>query len=220
HVKLGLALANQTLLIKDKKTEKITLAKMEGDLTPAPYYGVSTKKSFFGDSNFGYEFGFAYSNSYALNQKVDENSQKDDFGTYSAISMVTFSPTAFYGYGINDSTPDQFVSIGVGLGVGYTTVKGTTYLTEDPDASADCKNAVNGYKKGDKSAMETIKNQCTQIEYNDSGFGLSSRVFIEGRYGNFYGSFDVGAIQLKENEDYHLEPATQVLTFAYVIDLN
>ena len=218
NIKIGIALAKQTMTIEDTETEE-EIASMDGDFVPAPYYALSTKKSFFGHSDFGYEFGFSYSNSYALNQSLNEEKSREDLGTYSTITMVTFNPTLFYAYGAQDASPNTYFGAGIGVGAGYAQARGTAYVTENVDPASPCGIAVANFEEGDQTAINAIKSNCKNISYNESGFGYSARIFIEGRWKNFYTSIDASNVVL-QTEAYHYTPQNTVWTFAYIVDIN
>lgn len=218
NIKIGIAMAKQTMSIEDTETEE-EIAAMDGDFVPAPYYALSTKKSFFGHSDFGYEFGFSYSNSYALNQSIDNGKYREDLGTYSTITMATFNPSLFYAYGAQDNSPNTYFGVGIGAGVGYAQARGTAYVTENVDPASPCGTAVANFEEGDQTAINAIKSNCNNITYNESGFGGSYRVFIEGRWKNFYTSVDASNVVL-QTEAYHYTPNNMVWTFAYIVDIN
>jgi len=219
NVKVGLSLAKQTMKIEDVETET-TLANMEGDFIFAPFYSLATRKSFFHDSNFGYEFGLTYSSSYALNQSINDGKAVEDLGSYSAINMMAVSPTLFYAYGARDATPKKYTAFGIGMGVGYAQVRGTAYVTENLDPATPCGNAVANFQEGSRASIDAVRASCDQIKYNESGFGASVRVILEGRWNALYASLDLNSVILAHDPAYKYSPANTVVTFAYIIDIN
>jgi hypothetical protein len=219
NVKVGISLAKQSLKIEDVETET-TLAQMEGDFIFAPFYSLATRKNFFDDSNFGYEFGLTYSSSYALNQSLNDGKATEDLGTYSAINMMAISPTLFYAYGARDETPKKYTAFGIGMGLGYAQVRGSAYVTENQDPATPCGTAVTAFEEGSRASIDAVRANCEQITYNESGFGASVRVILEGRWNALYASLDLNSVILAHDPAYKYSPSNTVVTFAYIIDIN
>ena len=218
-IRVGFSMAKQSLTIeKEVDGEDLLQAEMDGSYMPAPYYAFSTAKSFFGSSDFGYEFSLSWSNAYALDQTLIDGRYEEDLGTYSTVAMLTINPSVFYAYGARDSTPDIYVSAGIGVGFGYAMTRGTAYITEHVDPASPCGVALANYQEGDQASVDAIKSQCQNITYNESGLGFSNRIFVEGRWKNLYASFDYNNIYLL-TETYTYTPQNWVFTAAYVIDI-
>jgi hypothetical protein len=128
-VVLGFGLHSSRMTLKRNDS---TVASLTGILTPAPYYGFSLPKRFFGSTRFGWEVSLAYGSSVAVYQNISRNDKNHivDLGTYGSVTLGAISPSVFFAWGARDEDPTVNMRFGLGLGLGLGSVRGTAYYTE------------------------------------------------------------------------------------------
>lgn len=220
-ITVGLALRSLQVTIKDNHSDR-TLANMRDTAVPAPFISFDLKPSYFGASSFGWGVGFNFGDAYALEQRVTRsNENKDvDLGTYITTTMFSLTPNAFYQFG--DRYSSRYFRIGVGAALGYATVRGTAFLTEDKSDSACYQAGSDLVNKSGPSTQKLriaeIKNQCQQQDYNQGGLGLGGNFFMQGQYHNWQASFNLANLILSKSNN-KLEPSILSFQLAYVIPL-
>jgi hypothetical protein len=221
YITVGLALRSLSVTIKDNSSRS-TLANVRDTAVPAPFISLDLKPSFFGDTSFGWGVGFNYSDAYALEQRVTRSSKNVDvdLGTYMTTTMLALTPNAFYQFG--EPYSDRYFRIGIGAALGFASVRGTAFLTEDK-SDGECYQAGNDLvdESGPASKnlrIEAIKSQCQQENYNQSGLGIGGNFFMQGQYRQWQASFNLSTLFLSKN-DKQLEPSVISFQVAYVIPL-
>ena len=208
----GLHSSQMTLLRNDS-----TVARHTGILTPAPYYGLSLRKHFFGSTRLGWVTSLAYGSSFAVYQGIQrgKNTQSTDLGTYASVTFASVSPSLFFAFGGRDEDPDIYTRIGLGLGLGMASARGTAYYTEIPGT---CFDAATAYKNnvGSKAA---IKSACTLETFHHFDMGGSSIFFLDWRWRFIYGALDINSLKLLRGNTLTLEPVEVALRLAYIHDL-
>ncbi|MGR6871459.1 hypothetical protein ACU6U9_03945 [Pseudomonas sp. HK3] len=151
---------------------------MVGELTPSPLLSLSLGDNYFENSNFGYQLGGSYFSDTAFKQKISrgDHSKSVDLLTYSKMTVYAFSPTLFYTFSREDDTPDNALTTGLGLNVGYSKVKGTAYVTDDKTNSA-CYAAGSNLLKGTASKSD-IKQNCRLDDYDSDGLSYGARLYL------------------------------------------
>jgi hypothetical protein len=220
-ITVGLALRSLSVTIKDTSNEN-TLAQVRDTAVPAPFISFDLKPSYFGDSSFGWGVGFNYTDAYALEQRVTRSGKNEDIdlGTYITTTMLALSPNAFYQYG--EPYSNHYFRIGLGLALGYASVRGTAFLTEDESTDV-CYQAGNDLvdKSGPATRelrIEAIKNSCEQQNYNQGSLGAGGNFFMQGQYQNWQASLNFANLILSKN-NRKLEPSMVSFQVAYVIPL-
>ena len=214
-VKVGGSLNFSNLQIMSGDTLQ---ASLDGLLTPAPYYSLSLASSFFGSTRFGYEFSLTYNSSMVLDQSIrrGETSRRFDLHTYSTISIAAVTPSVYFSIGGRDADPKTFFRLGLGLGAGWASVRGTAYFTEDERDSLCF--AESTLLLEDGSTRQEVRDQCGLVSYKKSGLGGSARVFLDWRWHWLYGSFEVVELRLKTSQ-YEFHPADGLIKLAYILDI-
>mgnify|MGYP000108741545 CR=1 FL=1 len=221
HVKLGLAVQSLTMKVETGKDDPVVKAQMSSTGSLSPYYSIGFKNNYFGDSGFGYAFGLAYLDSYALEQNIKRDSSETevDLGTYVTTSMYALQPTLFFSRGARNNTPDTYFKAGIGATVGYSSVRGTSYLTEDINSvSPECWQAGEDLLGGAANGIAAIKSECEQISYKDSGWGAGGRFFIHMRWNQFLLGFNAANMVIRSGE-FNLNPTKASLTLTYVVNI-
>ncbi len=217
-VVLGMGLNSSRMTLKRQDT---TVALLNGLLTPAPYYGFSLPRRYFGSSGFGWAVSLAYSSSVAVLQNIhrDGKDQNVDLGTYGMFTLGAASPALFYTYGARDEDPEKHIRFGIGLGLGLGSVRGTAYYTEaaEDSGSTACMDAATRYAGGnlDKAGLKSI---CKAKPFNRITFGGSYSIFIDGRWKFLYVGIDINSLRLLSGT-LELEPVELSLKLAYIHDL-
>jgi hypothetical protein len=138
------------LFISEEDSET-DLAEMENKLYFAPALSFRSENNYINnESNWGYflEFNTGY---YNLNRQYVKDSTVD-LGSEISGLYLDLTPTLFYNLGSRDGRGLSFKA-GLGLGLGFLSVKGDSVLTE--------------------VAGEPVQ------EYDDSGFGFTAGLFLE-----------------------------------------
>lgn len=222
NLSVGVAFSSFGLDIQDRENDKIILGNMSGTISTSPYYAINTKPGFFRESNFGYEFSFSYGQSTTIEQKISRNRLEEhiNLGSYVIGSMLAAQANLFYAFGANDETPKKYFLAGLGVGAGYGSVLGRTYLTED-ESNDLCYLAGSDYVGGNKAAASQITQHCELFEYNRSGFGGSARIQLGARYEQFLLHLDSSfvGVDSSNGSQYKLAPSFTTITLSYLIDV-
>jgi len=223
NLRLGLNVYTFSLDInKNNRTQ----AAFDGPASFMPHYSVHTRRNYWDNSEFGYEFSLTYGQAIATYQTLNVNGKKEnyDLGTYAVGDMFAGQANVFYSFGSRDDTPHSYATLGVGLGLGYASVRGRAYLTEDKQTlSVLCLNARNSLKS--QANIETLKNECEEKVFDRSGIGVSLRALYEIRFYNFYSGIEASLMDFNGGksffagaDDGELMPLMLSITFAYIID--
>ncbi|MDH5378279.1 MAG: hypothetical protein OEX00_08150, partial [Gammaproteobacteria bacterium] len=131
------------------KNEKTVVGKMGGENSWAPHYSINTRPRHFDGSNFGYDYSFTYEQSATTSQVITRGGKDKaiDLGTYAIGSIIATQVNLFYSIGANDDSPAKYFTLAIGVGLGYGSVKGNTYLTED-ETNTVCYDAATKYHEG------------------------------------------------------------------------
>ncbi len=168
-----------------KRIQQIQFSKWRGDFTPTPALSISLGDSYFKESNLGYQFGFIYFSDSAYRQKITREGidKTADISTYSKMQVIAFSPSLFYRFGREDGTPNNHLTLGIGVNAGYNSVKGTAYLTED-DSNEDCYRAGTDFVNGNGS-KQNITQTCEIEDYDSDGFGWGIQIYLAYQNNNW-----------------------------------
>jgi hypothetical protein len=218
RLKLGVSFHSLSMNINAKKGND-DLAKMTSDINPSPYASLELSNAFIGSTNFGYSLHASYLDSYALNQVITRSGKTAtvDLSTYVTDTLSAFEPALFYVFGGQDSTPDQFLTIGLGATLGFSYVRGNSYLTDDKNnVGSLCFDAGSQVVNGDKSAVSKVKENCELISYDSFGFGTGANIFISGRWENWQADISFSNMRLSSHA-YTFTPQTTSFTLSYVI---
>ncbi len=218
EIKVGLAINRLQLSIKQDQVDKAVLTAPNAI---SPYLSFSLGESYFSHSNWGYEYGISYLDSYALDQRIKRGGDDElfDLGTYAAGYMFAVQPSVFYSIGRSNKESDFYLLVGLGISAGYSAMRGSAYLTEDEsDTSTECYQAATQLHGGDATAITGVQSECELISFDSSGFGAGTRVFIAGKMNRFKAEVDIGFIMISHDE-YDIEPAKISLRFTYGIAL-
>ncbi len=99
------------------------------------------------------------------------------------MQVIAFSPTLFYSFGRGDATPNNHFTMGVGYNAGYSSVKGTAYITEDKNNEA-CFQAGTDFVNGNGS-KQSITEICELKDYDSDGFSWGAQVYISYQRNNW-----------------------------------
>ena len=226
HINLGLASYALTLDVKDGE---VLLGRFGDDNSWAPHYSISTKRSFFGGSGFGYEYSFAMDDAFGVKQilKRGEQQVSHDLGTYAAGSIYAVQANLFYSIGGNDRTPDRYFTLGLGVGLGYASAQGTTYITDNVAISNPaCDAAVNAIIAGDTGQITTLQQNCEFQKFDQWGLGMSARIMLEARIKHFLMGVDLSVVNLAAagklvsgTKTHDISPGIISVRFDYLINI-
>lgn len=183
-VSIGLSYSTVELFISENSDEdnENNSATMSSAFVLTPVIGYSTDLNKFGDSNFGYYLETIWKE-YELDRqslngtdspmKLSDVSDPDliDLGT--SIKGTTLAVTPILAYeipilmGIN-------MQLGMGFGLGYLSVKGSYYETDEA-ASEVCRSST---------TIAELKSSCLKQKVNDDGFTTSVGFLAKLSYKN------------------------------------
>lgn len=183
-VSIGLSYSTVELFISESSDEdnENNSATMSSEFLLTPIIGYSTDLKKFGDSNFGYYLETIWKE-YELDRqslngtdspmKLSDVSDPDlvDLGT--SIKGTTFAVTPILAYEI-PILMDIYMQLGMGFGLGYLSVKGDYYET-DETASEVCRRS---------STIAELKSNCLKQKVNDDGFTTSVGFLAKLSYKN------------------------------------
>jgi len=133
--------------------------------------------------------------------------------------MYAVQPSLFFTLGARNETPGTYFMTGLGLSLGYTNIRGVSYLTEDQaSVSALCWQAGEDVVAGALTGVQSIKSECNQESYHDSGWGTGGRIFMGGRYKNMMMDFNAANMIIASQQDF-LNPIKMSITLSYVINI-
>ena len=190
YFEIGLSFTERQVKFQHIKTEKDAFILSSG-FKPRPIFSVSLSDSYFEQSNFGYGLGFSYFDDYAFEQIIkrgnaDDDKKTVDLGTYSSMNVIALTPSIFYGFGRNDSSPQRFGKIGLGLNLMYSAVRGTAYLTEQESDTA-CFDYGSQYIEGTVTDISQFDDFCEEIRFRESSFGTGFKIFLDGEWNKWKG---------------------------------
>ncbi len=205
-----------------------TLGRLGGDNSWSPHYAVNSRPTYFGDSDFGYEYSFAFESSATTRQTVQRSGLKSrdlDLGTYAIGSILAAQANLFYAWGGHDTTPNQYLLTAFGLGIGYGSVRGHAYLTEDK-SNTTCFDAGTDFLNEDPTARSRITQNCALTSFDRAGIGASIRILLLARYEQLMAKLDLSLVGLNNGgtlvsgkSEYNLAPSVTSVTLAYLFDV-
>ncbi|MBF0239294.1 MAG: hypothetical protein HQM12_16455 [SAR324 cluster bacterium] len=223
---IGGALKKATPAIIHKKTHSAAL--FSGYFIPSLNYNILLQSSFLGESNFGYDFSFGYSDFFAFRQLVLRDIQAEaiqqievDLGTFISAQMLFFTPRLFFSIGARDETPDRYLSMGIGGGLGLLSMRGHAYITEYvKNSNSDCHEAGIALVKKSipkQQALEAMKSSCELNRFSEDRLSTSGSVFAGGRWGNLYVNGEINSIWV-DTSHYLYVPLIMSVVVAYIVD--
>ncbi len=196
------------------------MAGLVGLWSPAPYYSLSLAPRYFGQTSIGYDFALDYTTASTVEQSIKrgEESKRVNLHTLSVLSMAAVTPSLFYGIGVRDKDPKTYFKVGLGVGVGWSGIRGLAYFTEENSLdNIVCYNTSSSYLEG-TSTITDIKRDCELKNFEASSIGGSVRLFLDWRWNWVYGSFEVISIRVSSSQ-YELNPTEAKVKVAYIADL-
>lgn len=205
YLKLGISTTERTLKFENIATEEDAFILSSG-LKPRPIISINFTDSYFEESNWGYSFGAGFFDDYAFEQVIvrgsSESEQKTvDLGTYSSMSVLAFSPSLFYGIGVNDDTPNQFFKIGLGLNLMYSAVRGTAFLTE-VKSDTDCYAAGTLLVLGISNEVANLKSQCESVRFKERSLGSGTKLFFQADWPRWEAELAVSLYNHRSKDKY------------------
>lgn len=220
HIITGLAWQSLVVNVREEDSNRL-LGQVRDRAVPSPFISFDLRPSYIAEK-WGWGVGFNYGDAYALEQRISRsgNTQDLDLGSYMTSTMVTITPNTFYQFG--EQYGDEYFRIGLGLAMGYASVRGNLYLTEDEsnqscyDAGTDAVNKTGPGRMEDRIAA--IKLNCDQESFQEGRFGLGGYLFMQGQYKRWMTSLSIANIVLQK-QSRKLEPSLISLQLAYVIPI-
>ncbi len=205
YFQVGVSFTERQVKFQNSETEEDVFILSSG-FKPRPIFSVSLSDSYFGQSNFGYGLGFSYFDDYAFEQVIkrgsgDNDKTTVDLGTYSSMNVIALSPSVFYSFGRNDSSPNRFMKLGLGLNFMYSAVRGTAYLTELKTDSA-CYDYGSDYVAGVVSDVSEFTNLCESTRFRETSFGSGFKIFLAGEWNRWEGMFASSLFLHRGQGDY------------------
>jgi len=216
-IKIGITFNTSSLELQSDDT---LFARLVGILTPAPYYAISLHPRYFGGSHFGYQVAVVYSSSSTVEQMIERGDKKKyyDLHTLSIINLAAVTPSIFFDILGTKKRLDTFLRIGLGLGVGWSSVRGVAYLTEkDEGVPGSCYDVSTQVFDGNQG-KDAIEISCKLENFNNSSLGGSIRLFLDGRKKWFYGAFEAAGMAVR-NSKFDLVPFMVKIKLAYMLDI-
>lgn len=177
YVKIGGNLTQRSMTFEEADSSN-TAFEMAGDWSPTPVLTLSLGDSYFEGSNFGYQLGFSYFSDVAYEQRITRGDydRRVDLATYSKMDVISFNPSVFYSFGRDDATPNRFFTTGLGLNLGYSTVKGSAFLTEFED-DAVCYDTGTAFVNGTASKGDIAEN-CAFGVFDSSALSTGAQLYF------------------------------------------
>ncbi|MDH5257271.1 MAG: hypothetical protein OEX07_04665 [Gammaproteobacteria bacterium] len=125
---LGLTTGQTSLSATD--TDGTELGILTGKMGYAPFFSLGSPYHFFSESNFGYNFQYAYS-SFSFKAQ-DVRGEDVDLGTSAKGNFFYAMPVFFYNFGtrhFNSEGKGHSFKMGTGIGPGYLSAKGDIIYT-------------------------------------------------------------------------------------------
>ena len=206
YIKIGLNVSQRSMSFEDKESEA-ALFRMIGELSPSPVLMLSLGYNYFENSNIGYQLGFTYISDTAYEQEIEreETTKSVDLLTYSKMTVVTASPSIFYSFGRGDATPDSFFTAGLGFNAGYSKVKGTAYVTNNP-ADTTCYNTGTNHINGTANRYDIMQN-CQLSYYEEDGLAFGATLYLAYEYHNWLTELSSSIYTIQNLEDYTFNTA-------------
>jgi hypothetical protein len=189
---LGASVSQPSLSIRDTATDNV-VAEMVDRAAIWPSLSLRTRERYFGETNFGYAASVWAWYMNIGQQKV--SGKNVNLGTSVRGYYAYLTPTLSYRFGDKFSmeSPNWMTTVGIGLGIGYLNVRG--------------------------EAITTGTTPQVRKRINDSGFGLSTGVFLEVmKHGWFVRLNNFGPIL--SNSNFKLDFRDNSITFGKRIDLD
>lgn len=201
YIKIGLNVSQRSMTFEDKESEA-ALFKMIGEWSPSPVLSLSLGDNYFDNSNFGYQLGFSYISDTAYEQEIEREgtTKSADLLTYSKMTVVTASPSIFYSFGRGDATPDSFFTTGLGLNAGYSKVKGTAYITNNP-ADTTCYNTGTNHING-TATIDNIMQNCSFGYYEEDGLTFGATLYLAYEYHNWLTELSSSIYTINSTDDF------------------
>jgi len=212
QLSISLSLKGTNITIDDKDSER-RQAHMTSMGIPSPGLSLQLAPSFFGASRFGWSMGFTYDDSYALEQRIRRGGQnKDvDLGTYLTTTVIAAEPSLFYQWGDERKN----VRSGFGLALGYASLRGNAYLTEDKNNDSCYQAGSDLFDGGSRQALEL---NCEKVRFNERRLASGAAVFISSQINRW--QFGVSATTLAFHKgNYKLSPSIFSFDLSYNIPL-
>ena len=167
---------------------------------------MALQDNYFGDSDWGYGFGFTYFDDYAFEQKIERGSSDDkkltvDLGTYSSMGVIAINPSLFYTWGRSDSTPNRYLKAGIGLNLMYSKVRGTAYITEDATDVA-CYEHGSDLVSGASTDLDELRSLCATTRFRESSYGTGVKIFVAGEWNKWESELSVSVYNHRSKGDY------------------
>ncbi len=189
---LGASVSQPSLSIRDAATDNV-VAEMVDRAAIWPSLSLRTRERYFGETNFGYSASvWAWYMNIGQQKVAGKNI---NLGTSAKGYYAYLTPTLSYRFGDKFSmeSPNWMTTVGIGLGIGYLNVRGDTITT--------------------RTTPQVRK------PINDSGFGLSTGVFLEVmKHGWFMRLNSFGPIL--SNSNFKLDFRDNSITFGKRIELD
>ena len=151
------------------------------------FLSYSTRPTFFGDSQFGYDFAFNLSTFHMGQQETAKNVYQD-LGTSGSGKFAYVVPTLFYMWG--DHRHGTYFKSGIGLGAGLATFDGDIILT-------------------DSATQDRV-----QFSHKTSELRLASSLVLEGRWKNWGFRLTAAGPSLQQ-DGYEFQVGDIALSFGY-----
>lgn len=217
YFEIGVSFTERQVKFQNIKTEDDAFILSSG-FKPRPIFSVSLSDSYIGSSNFGYSIGFSYFDDYAFEQVVkrgsDESDKKSvDLGTYSSMNVIALSPSVFYSYGRDDSTPYRYMKLGLGLNLMYSAVRGTAYLTELKTDTA-CYQYGTDYVNGDVTDETQLRVLCNSTRFRESSYGSGFKLFVGMDWRRWKAEISTSLFQHRGSGDYRFVTQQTQIVFS------
>lgn len=217
YFEIGISFTERLVKFQNIKTEDDAFILSSG-LKPRPIFSVSLNDSYIGGSNFGYGIGFSYFDDYAFEQVVkrgsgDSDKKSVDLGTYSSMNVIALSPSVFYSYGRNDSTPYRYMKFGLGVNLMYSAVRGTAYLTEIKTDTA-CYQYGTAYVDGDVTDESKFTTLCDSTRFRESSYGSGFKLFIGMDWRRWKAEISTSLFQHRGSGDYRFVTQQTQIAFS------
>lgn len=204
----------------DIKSNDSLYARLVGILTPAPYYALSLKPQYFWNTLFGYQFALDYTTSSTVDQVIERGDSKEilDLHTLSIFQLAAFTPSVFIDITGSKHSISNFLRLGLGVGIGWSSVRGVAYFTEKYNQDFGSCYELSTERLDGSSTNSDITAACELQNFKYSSVGASVRIFLDGRWNWFYGAFEAVSVGLR-TRTYQLSPNNVKIKLAYMLDI-